>query len=340
MLRKLPKLARKTAYLKGRDAHWLYPKEYNKNGLSACPSFTGSIPWILGKLLWAGIFSLCCRWKNLHADCVFAKLIFVGYLHRVNKSVCVIYSLFWWNLGKNMIEISHRYFVWVFTWLFSWCSSSFDFTLLGRLAWWLKNKESACQCRRQRRCGFEPWVRNIPWRRKWRLLQYPCLGKPPGQQSMAGYSPWGLKESDMTLWLNNNHPSAISGSCRGIFGWLPKRLYTFLPLGFILGAFMDLVLREGCHFLLCRVTVFLFRGSFPVLPASQVQWTLHSLNVGTHSLCLWQEIFVNFSLSKKKVKTINSLFQNKSSVWRERLSLNLFGVLSSWESALHKIAAQ
>ena len=24
-------------------------------------------------------------------------------------------------------------------------------------------KESACQCRR---CGFDPWVRKIPWRRK------------------------------------------------------------------------------------------------------------------------------------------------------------------------------
>ena len=24
-----------------------------------------------------------------------------------------------------------------------------------------------CQCRRQRRCGFNPWVRKIPWRRKW-----------------------------------------------------------------------------------------------------------------------------------------------------------------------------
>ena len=28
-------------------------------------------------------------------------------------------------------------------------------------------KESACQCRRCKRCGFNPWVGKIPWRRKW-----------------------------------------------------------------------------------------------------------------------------------------------------------------------------
>ena len=30
---------------------------------------------------------------------------------------------------------------------------------------WLSGKESACQCRRLRRHGFEPWVRKIPWKR-------------------------------------------------------------------------------------------------------------------------------------------------------------------------------
>ena len=28
-------------------------------------------------------------------------------------------------------------------------------------------KESACQYRRDKRQGFDPWVRKIPWRRKW-----------------------------------------------------------------------------------------------------------------------------------------------------------------------------
>jgi len=31
-------------------------------------------------------------------------------------------------------------------------------------------KEPACQCRRYRRCGFDPWVRKIPWRKKWQPI--------------------------------------------------------------------------------------------------------------------------------------------------------------------------
>ena len=33
-------------------------------------------------------------------------------------------------------------------------------------------------------------------------LQYSCLENPHGQRSLAGYSPWGHKESDTTEQLN------------------------------------------------------------------------------------------------------------------------------------------
>ena len=36
-------------------------------------------------------------------------------------------------------------------------------------------KEPACQCRRLKKCRFDPWVRKIPWRRKCNPLQYSCL---------------------------------------------------------------------------------------------------------------------------------------------------------------------
>ena len=34
---------------------------------------------------------------------------------------------------------------------------------------WLSGKEYACQCRRHRRRGFDPWVKKIPWMRKWQF---------------------------------------------------------------------------------------------------------------------------------------------------------------------------
>ena len=33
-------------------------------------------------------------------------------------------------------------------------------------------------------------------------LLYSCLENPHGQRSLAGYSPWGLKQLDMTEWLS------------------------------------------------------------------------------------------------------------------------------------------
>ena len=36
----------------------------------------------------------------------------------------------------------------------------------------LSGKESACQCQRHRRCGFDPWVREIPGVGNGNPLQY------------------------------------------------------------------------------------------------------------------------------------------------------------------------
>ena len=60
---------------------------------------------------------------------------------------------------------------------------------------WLNGKESACQHRRHR---FNHWVRNMPWRRKGQPAPVFLSGKSQGQGSLAGYSPWGHKESDTT----------------------------------------------------------------------------------------------------------------------------------------------
>ena len=46
--------------------------------------------------------------------------------------------------------------------------------------------------------GLDPWIRKIPWRRKWQPALVFLPGKLHGQRSLAGYNPWGRKESDMT----------------------------------------------------------------------------------------------------------------------------------------------
>ena len=41
-------------------------------------------------------------------------------------------------------------------------------------------------------------VGKIPWRRAWQPTTVFLPGKSHRQRSLAGYSPWGCKESDMT----------------------------------------------------------------------------------------------------------------------------------------------
>ena len=48
------------------------------------------------------------------------------------------------------------------------------------------------------RCGFDPWVGKIPWRRKWQPAPVLLSGESHGQRSLAGYSPQSHKELDIT----------------------------------------------------------------------------------------------------------------------------------------------
>ena len=44
-------------------------------------------------------------------------------------------------------------------------------------------KESAYQCRRCRRCGFDPWIRKIPWRWAWQPTPAFCLENPTDREA-------------------------------------------------------------------------------------------------------------------------------------------------------------
>jgi len=66
----------------------------------------------------------------------------------------------------------------------------------------------------------ETWVQSLGWEDPLEEgmanpLQYPCLENPHGQRSLAGYSPWDHKESDMTERISTEETS---------FGGLPAPL--------------------------------------------------------------------------------------------------------------------
>ena len=59
-------------------------------------------------------------------------------------------------------------------------------------------------CKRHKRCELDPWVRKIPWRRKWQLIPVLLPGESHGQRNPMGYSPQGHKDLDKTKQLNVN----------------------------------------------------------------------------------------------------------------------------------------
>ena len=56
----------------------------------------------------------------------------------------------------------------------------------GWLRRWCTGKESSCQCRRHKRCGFDPWIEKVPWSRKWQPAPVLLPEKSHGQRSLGG----------------------------------------------------------------------------------------------------------------------------------------------------------
>ena len=59
-------------------------------------------------------------------------------------------------------------------------------------------KETACQCSRCKRLGFNPWVEKIPWRRIQQPTSVFLPGESRGWRNLVGYSPLRHKQVDMT----------------------------------------------------------------------------------------------------------------------------------------------
>ena len=63
---------------------------------------------------------------------------------------------------------------------------------------------------------FDPWVKKIPWRRKWQPTPVFLPGKFHGQRSLAGCRPWGRKESDTAEWLSTHTDIRLAGEDGGL----------------------------------------------------------------------------------------------------------------------------
>ena len=51
---------------------------------------------------------------------------------------------------------------------------------------------------------FDPWVRQIPWSRRWQPAPVFLPEKFHGKRSLEGYSAWGCRELDMTEHIHTH----------------------------------------------------------------------------------------------------------------------------------------
>ena len=72
----------------------------------------------------------------------------------------------------------------------TWLPNLIGINLFRGLPRWLSGKESTCQSRRH---AINPWVVQIPWRRKWQPTPVSLPGDHMDRRSLTNYSPWALK---------------------------------------------------------------------------------------------------------------------------------------------------
>ena len=132
-------------------------------------------------------------------------------------------------------------------------------------------KEATRQCRKHKRCRFNPWIRKIPWTR----IQQPTPVFLAGKSREPGglYSPQGCKESDTTEATQHVGLLAVCVCAQSVISdsW---RSYGLQPSRFLCPwDFPGKNTGVGCHFLLQGI--FLTQG----LNQHLLHWQKESLSL-------------------------------------------------------------
>ena len=143
-------------------------------------------------------------------------------------------------------------------------------------------KESACQCWRPKRPGFNPWVGKIPWRRVWQLTPVFLPGESHGQWSLVGYSPKGCKELDWSDWARTgreaNLPTVEGPPTRSLPTRWQKCSQSHLTLGKCFSSSCPKLLPVHIYLKLEHRPRLCLNKRRPENPWCKLLWKFHSMN--------------------------------------------------------------
>ena len=186
-----------------------------------------------------------------------------------------------------------------------------------------RGKEPICQCRRLKRCGFNPWVRKNPWRRKWEPTPVFLPGGFHWKRSLVGYSPWGLTESDMTEWLSIFTMSLCLGLSISCARWVRKELMMIEETVSRKGnSYWTLSVQSLCHFQLFATPWTTARqASLSITNSRSLLKLLPSPSPPASNLSQHQGLFKRVSSSHQVAKVLEFHLQHQSFQWTPRTDL-------------------
>ena len=146
--------------------------------------------------------------------------------------------------------------------------------------------------------------RKIPWRREWLPTPVFLPGKSHGQRSLAGYSPWGRKESDITERLSpllnaqsSENTLFHSNHLTGLGSFLDLRISCWNELP------KDVSLGDWGQIARLKVWTFLFPADMScqnhdtVCHGGAAKWFSSPSDGVSGKLCQWKHTARNFCFS-------------------------------------------
>ena len=108
-----------------------------------------------------------------------------------------------WQAMVHRITQSQTWLKWLSTHTHTHTHTHWTMKVLPR---WCSDKESACQCKRHKRHGFDPWVRKIPWRRAWQPTSvFMSLENPMDRGAWRATVHRVAKRQTRLKWLSTHH---------------------------------------------------------------------------------------------------------------------------------------
>ena len=65
-----------------------------------------------------------------------------------------------------------------------------------------------------KRCGFNPWMGKVAWRRPWQPAPVFVPGESHGQRSLGGCRPWGSSQTQLSRYTRTGSGPGVTQTCR------------------------------------------------------------------------------------------------------------------------------